>query len=104
MGTTDLDLNYDLNRRDTGYHWKGPDKELRKKLYNIKAVEPGEDESNPNGPFEEYYPCYRSCLWHQYHILECNDNFRPVTNYFEGPAIEDAAGYNSDEYGDREDG
>lgn len=57
MGSTDPDLSYDPKGGDLGYSWR-PGKEMRKKLFELKAKE---GDANPGAPFEDYYP--DGCSW-----------------------------------------
>ncbi|KAL7537692.1 hypothetical protein ACHAXR_008004 [Thalassiosira sp. AJA248-18] len=79
MGSTDGDLSWDLKGGDLGYTWK-PGKEMRQKLFDLKAKEGDED---PNGSFEEYYP--DGCSWLKHRVLEITDKLGPVTKHYEQP-------------------
>ena len=87
---------------DHGWHWRPSwrDEELRKKLYDLKAVE-GEDQGDPHGPYEEYYPS--GCSWLKHRLLEITGNLGAVTKHYKPPTIKDALGYDYDKYYQDED-
>eukprot|EP00956_Cyclotella_meneghiniana_P025064 scaffold51466_cov63-Cyclotella_meneghiniana.AAC.1 len=98
MGTTDSNLSDTLGTRGcVGYHWEMNDT-LRKKLYDDKAIEPGDD-ADPNGPFEKYNPCFRKASWLRHKILEITDNLGPVMKHYVGPTMKDANGSDSNRSG-----
>ena len=105
MGTTDPNLSDTLRYHGcVGYHWEIDD-DMRKKLYDEKAVEEGAIEADPNGPFEKYKPRYTGCCsWLRHRLLEITDNLGPVTKYYEGPKLKDDSDEgNSDEFSGSDD-
>lgn len=92
MGTTDPNLEKDPKGGDHGYSWQPCyNKELRKKLYDLKAVEGNDREGDPNGPFDEYYP--NGCSWLKHRLLKITGNLGAVTKNYQPPTIKDAPGY-----------
>ena len=92
MGTTDPNLTKDHHSGYHGYEWQPwKDKEMRQKLYDLKAVEGGDPEGNPHGLFEENYPS--GCGWLKHRLLTITGNLGPVTQHYQPPTIKDAPGY-----------
>jgi hypothetical protein len=60
------------------YHWEMND-DTCQRLYEKKAVEEGEIEADPNGPFEKYRPRYSGISWLNHKVLEISDSLGPVT-------------------------
>jgi len=100
MGTTDPNLEKDPKGGNHGYSWHPwNNKELRKKLYDLKAAEGNDREGDPNGPFDGYYPS--GCSWLKHRLLEITGNLGAVTKHYIPPTIKDAIGYD-DRYQDEE--
>ena len=91
MGTTDPDFGGDAMDGGVGYHWQTRD--VRKKLYDLKAGPEGED-SDPNGKYEDYYP--DGCSWLKYKVLKITNNLGPITKHYEPPTIKDAPGWSEE--------
>ena len=91
MGTTDPNLGGDAMCGDVGYHWRARD--MRKKLYDMKAGPEGED-SDPAGKYGDYYP--NGCSWLKYKVLKITGNIGPISKHYEPPTIRDAIGWSEE--------